>query len=69
MALVSSLAALLRVLGNSVCVCAPKQLRGRKNGTALVIFRNGTAHLKRISNYGYRLYNDFLCKLRVQTNA
>ena len=59
MALVSSLAALLRVLGNSVCVCAPKQLRGRKNGTAR-LFRNGTAHLKRILNYGYRLYNDFL---------
>ena len=68
MALVSSLAALLRVLGNSVCVCAPKQLRDGRTGQPWDL-PNGTAHLKRILNYGYRLYNDFLCKLRVQTNA
>ena len=39
------------------------QLTGRKNGTALPI----KPYI--LIDYGYRLYNDILCKLRVQTNA
>ena len=57
MALVSSLAA-----PRKQCATARYETDawGPKNGTTRAIY---------LIDYGYRLYNDILCKLKIQTNA